>query len=208
MAFQFKSASCVAIGTFNIYIIQPPWLAHIGMLPDGAEVDIETNLSRPGFRLSSPSLGANWLVYPNRFAIETTAATCNCGETMAKVLEALPWTPLVAIGSNVLYEADSSELDALPDIGSYPSADVPGDYVLRQRSWHMGVRRDEHVFNLQLSVQEAAVKISSNVHTDLKNRDSKFAQQVAQRFFEHRAESVALIQRLFGARIEHDGGNS
>ena len=33
MAFRFKKAGCVVVGTFNMYIVQPPWLTKIGMFP-------------------------------------------------------------------------------------------------------------------------------------------------------------------------------
>ena len=50
MSFRFTSASCVAVGTFNIYIIQPQWLAQMGVWLKGEKFNLQTDLSRPGFK--------------------------------------------------------------------------------------------------------------------------------------------------------------
>lgn len=50
MALKFEKASCVVVGTFNIYILRPQWLAKHEIIETGTEVGIETNLTQPGFR--------------------------------------------------------------------------------------------------------------------------------------------------------------
>ena len=52
VAFKFQEASCVVVGTFNIYIIRPDWLGKLGLIPEGAIGKIERPLDQPGMRLS------------------------------------------------------------------------------------------------------------------------------------------------------------
>lgn len=211
MAFRFKKASCVAVGTFNMYIVQPAWLAkpEIGIIPEGTEVAIETKLDAPGFRFTSPKLPATWIVTPSRIVLETENPAHNCGETMAQVLKALPWTPLVALGTNTLYEGSLNELDGAPEVSSYPLATrKPDDFELAQRSFHVALKKDELVFNLQLSVRNDAAELSANAHTDLQNRDSEFAQEAARKFLDHRRLAESLIADIFKVSIEHASSNA
>ncbi len=97
MAFQFTKVNCVAVGTFNMYIIQPAWLAKVGIIPKGIGVAIESKLDEPGFRFWSPKLPVRWYVTPSRIQVETQRADADCGELVASVFKSLPETPLIAL---------------------------------------------------------------------------------------------------------------
>src|SRR5262245_44993370 len=100
MKFRFLKASCVAVGAFNVYIVQPQWLVAKNLLPRELEVVIESKMDEPGFRFYSNQLKVRWMVTPTRIVIETEDHTEDCGQVMAELLRCLPETPLVAVGNN------------------------------------------------------------------------------------------------------------
>ncbi len=194
MALQFKKASCVAVGAFNIYIVQPQWLATKELIPRGMEVIIESKMDEPGFRFYSAELKHRWIVTPTRIAIETDDAAENCGELVAKLLRCLPETPLVAVGNNVHYQAAGADADSLPELPPYPlSEPLPGD-ELRQRTFHVAVDRDRCVHNLQLSVGPPGIELLINAHCPVGDGGTDFAQAHAARFNEHHQIGVLLAR--------------
>lgn len=209
MAFQFRKASCVVVGTFNMYILHPQWLAKRGIIEAGTEVLIETNLAQPGFRFRIAELKTLWIVEPNRILIESEDATVDCGTMIAHVLERLPETPLFAIGNNSIYRAEGTELHLLaPAIRNCPKIESPNaaDRVV-QRSFHLAVKHDEHkVTNLQVSLTDEEVELSCNVHTELRDRDdaARAGQEAARRFFEDRAAAKSLASHFFGTPTDHE----
>ena len=65
MAFRLKRANCVVAGTFNMYIVQPAWLAKVGIVPKGIAVTVGSKLDEPGFREGTARLRADWLAMPS-----------------------------------------------------------------------------------------------------------------------------------------------
>lgn len=207
MPFRFKSSACVAVGTFNIYIVQPMWLAKREIIPKGIPVAIGTKIDEPGFRFSSPKMRSKWTVTPLRIEVSSKEPDEDCGEPVSKVLTFLRWTPLKAIGTNAVYEAPLSELELLGKFrGFYPSP--PDGFSDVQQSFHVAVKQGEHVFNLQLSVTEEGIELATNVHTDIENRDSEVAQQAASKFLDHRRMTEQLARDLFKVDIDHASPNS
>jgi hypothetical protein len=206
VAFRFKRASCVAIGTFNMYIIQPAWLAAVGIIPKHTLVEIYSKLDMPGFRFSSPQMPARWTVTPTRIEIETDRMDEDCGSAMAQVLKELPWTPLLAIGNNAFYHAPCEELASLSSI-EVLRKDAPDGFEFAQRSIHYGVKGQDTIFNLQLAITEEALELSANAHTELQGFNSDLAQQAARHFFQHRESAEWLIADLFKASVSHANSN-
>jgi hypothetical protein len=202
VAFRFRRSTCVAVGTFNMYIVQPPWLAKIGILPKGTSVTVASKLDEPGFRFSFPKFPFRWFVSPSRMEVETESWQLDCGEKVGKVLESLPWTPLIAIGNNTIYTAAIAELGNLPEDVRRES-EMPQGYEFAQRSFHHCVKREDRSFNLQLSITPEEIELSVNVHTELRDRDSEVASRAAHRFLQDREAGEALIEHFFKARIEH-----
>lgn len=202
VSFRFKKASCVVVGTFNMYIVQPAWLAKIGIIPQGIQVGIASRVDQPGFRYISPKLHSRWFVSPSKIEVEAEDPDEDCGGTAAKVLTALPWTPLTAIGNNTVYVASLEELKSLPDVARC-RVPVPSGYDLAQTSLHYGLKEGDRVFNLQLSMTEEEIELSANVHTDLVGRDSEYAQAAARRFLQDRKDAEALIKHLFKTSIDY-----
>ncbi len=208
MAFRFKRASCVVVGTFNMYIIQPSWLAKIGLYPKATTFAIYAKFDEPGSRFAPQEAPTHkWTVSPNRIDIETEAEHEDCGEKIATVLAKLPETPLKAIGNNYIYEAPLSELGNLKDFACFDPA-VPAGYEVRQRSFHLGLTHEEQQFNLQLSVTREVIELSVNVHTDFAGIGSEHAPSVARRFAQQREQAEFLVTSILKVGVEHDTGNS
>jgi hypothetical protein len=209
VAFRFKKASCVAAGTFNIYIIQPHWLTAVGILPAQAELMLETNLNQPGFRLSSPRLRTVWIVTPSRLVIETESESENCGEMMAAVLQRLSWTPVGGIGNNVAYEALVSEVSNTAVAGACGVVAAPEGYEVQRRGLQISAGREGRIANLQMEIKDQTVTLTGNVHTGLQDEiDTRRAQASAGTFFTDRLEVQQLLERIFQIRIEHVASNA
>jgi hypothetical protein len=206
LVFRFKRATCVAVGTFNIYVIQPAWLAEIGIIPKSTQVEIYSDLTEPGFRFTSSKLNSRWVITPNRIHVETDDPNKDCGVEMAKVLGHLPWTPLVALGNNTTYLAPRDEIAGLPLIAAIDPP-VPEGFDFVQKTVHLGLRQGETLFNLQVAATEEELELSCNAHTELKGRSSDFAQESAMRFFEVRKTAQSLITALFQASVTNVSDN-
>jgi hypothetical protein len=213
VAFQFEKANCVVVGTFNMYILHPPWLAKHDIIKEGTEVGIDTDLIRPGFRFRFPQYKATWMVAPDRLVVESDEPKTDCGKPVAKVLRALPETPLFALGNNVHYKAELSELKNLSEaIRRFPRAESPTrDQSVVQRTFHVGIKRSEHeTINLQILLKEDSIELACNVHVELDNREKagKAVVTAAERFFGDQAEALTLAQHFFGVSIDHGPDNA
>jgi hypothetical protein len=200
------------VGTFNIYILHPQWLAKHGLIEKGTGVLMEANLAQPGFRFRLPKDRVTWTVAPNQIAVETEDPGANCGDMIATILEALPETPLFGLGNNVVYRADFAELGTLPEpISNFPLVPSPNaDDKVVQRTFHVGVKHDEHrSTNLQISIkEEEEIELLCNAHTELRDLETKtVAVPAAKRFFEDRATVKTLAQHFFGMGIEYGTSN-
>lgn len=202
MPFKFKKASCVAVGTFNIYVVQPRLLVGIGMLKKGIEVKFEQILTQPGFRFSADGLKGKWTVRPDRLIVETDSPDEDCGQQLSTVLKALRWTPVVAIGVNVEFESATDSIESL-----FPkAAHGPKNLTIRQRTTHVAVSEDGNVFNLQAAMPASGPNfLSGNVHTELKTESQKKDVEKAigalRQFNIVRERATELLKTVFKVRI-------
>jgi hypothetical protein len=202
VAFRFDRASCVAVGTFNIYIVQPAWLAKREIIPKGIQVAIGSKMDEPGFRFQSPKLKSHWLVAPDRIEIVTRHPDEDCGILMGRVIESLPWTPLKGVGSNVIYKAPADDSAGIAALETFRPP-TPAGFTLNQRSLHAGLKRDGHVFNIQLSALDEGLELAVNIHTEIEDRGSEQAQESARKFLDHRMLAESLISEIFGVSVEY-----
>ena len=212
MAFQFDKASCIVVGTFNMYIFHRQWLLQREIIDEGTEIGIETNLTQPGFRFRLPKFQATLHVAPTQLFVESLDPGFDCGEVVAKALAKLPETPVFALGNNASYKADPSELENLaPAIRGFPRAECPSPgQSLVQRTFHTAVNSGENrTINVQLILKDDSVDLACNVHNDLQNREGAgLALAAARRFFDDRAEAKTVAQHYFGASIDDDSNHS
>ena len=203
MPFRFERANCVAVGTFNIYIVQPAWLAARGIIPQNIQVAIGSNLDEPCFRFHSPKLRSQWVVTPGRIEVQTRTANEDCGALVSKVLEKLPWTPLKAVGINATYRAPLEDLESLAALTGFQPA-APDGYSVEQKALHLVLKQGEHLFSLQLSALKEYIELDVNVHTEITEHGSDLGSRSAGKFFEHRKQLETLISDIFKVSVEYD----
>lgn len=202
MSFRFETANCVAVGAFNMYIIQPLWLGAKGILPPNLELEVESNFDEPGFRFSSKQLPVRWVVTPTRIVIETDRKGEDCGKIMADLLGFLPETPLKAVGNNTYYSCSRESLD-VPEIPNFPRQDGLSGYDLKQRAFQFAVSRDNCVYSTQLTLSEDKAMLLTNAHGQISvNEGMKQAQDHARHFLEHRQTALDLARHYLKVNFD------
>lgn len=205
---QPTSATCVTVGSFNIYLFQPWWIGRLEHVDEVDEFPIqcEQDLSRPGFKFSADRFQCKWLVRPDRLLLEADAPDADCGRLMARVLEAIPVTPVMAIGHNFAW-SDPNGSPYVEQIDFPVGGAVASDEPIR-RGWTVSITQDQHVFNLLLAQHQGELSVSANIHRSLEavDRDKRIslAIQSAQRHLDVRNVAADLIQGVFGVEIEND----
>lgn len=203
MALRFQKASCVAIGAFNVYIIQPRWLVAKNLIPRGIPLLMESKLDEPGFKFSSDQMKARWSVTPTRIVIETDDADENCGELMAQLLGWLPETPLDAVGNNVHYHSAAQETATGISLPDYPILTPLPDQSVKQRSFHIAVNCGSCLHNLQLSMIDSGIELQTNAHLAVASETpSSTMQEHARLFPQHRKLGADLARHYLKAQFD------
>ncbi len=210
VSLHFKQANCVVVGTFNIYILQPSWFVSVGVLEQGDAVHFRTDFSRPGFKFSSTERKLTWLVRPDRLIVETDDHNTDCGEVVAEVFQRLPHTPFFGIGNNAEFEAPLEELGSFRHTGEIELPEPPGQYTIRQKTWHVALHQEPHVVNVQIAAipEEKKVAVSINTHTELQGKPQEFREAAARLFLQHRTEAIHLFKDFFGVEVSYDNGGN
>lgn len=204
MGFRFKNSSCVVIGTFNIYIIQPKLLFEMGLIEKDCKVKLQSDFSQPGIRFETNHL--TWHVRPERVSVETTDPKIDCGQPLVKLLDNLLWTPTMAVGVNTVFYGDSETEKFLPSNFRLPT--VSG-FEPAQRTCHVSTHRDGRTLNLQLAHNQetegpAGIELNLNVHTALtikgqtktQREVNELAQSACQSFLQQRENVVVFASTL------------
>lgn len=207
MSFKFKKANCVALGTFNIYVIQPSFLIDIGLLKNG-EAAFHAGLTEPGFRTVATDGSCVWMVKPDRLVVETNDPTRNCGNDVAKILDALEWTPVTAIGSNAEFISENCTYDNFPRVPEH----VDGEAL--QASVHHAIGIDGKIINIQLSRRPKEFELSFNFHCEIKATETKhkkgqlakneLARRFASEFMTQRDQACSLIHSFFALEVNYE----
>lgn len=217
MPFSFSKASCIAIGTFNIYIVQPPFLKESGAVDIKGETwEVETDLSQPGFRYEFEELNLRCAVRPDRFIAETNKPEVDCGLVVNKAIGNLKWTPLNAIGMNAQFSTTDREEIGEIQRRHFPVLPNSDKLVLDHRAVRVSILSDlsdGQVFNLQLSIKEGVAEISVNSHSQIADRGtreqiSELALDLTSKFFEYRKVCTELASSLLGLRFDHVNDNA
>lgn len=198
MPFRFKKSSCVVVGSFNVYIIQPKWLSDRGLIGKG-ETKLQSDMRQPGFRFQRSGESFQWVVRPDRIAIESDAPDADCGDRVARLLEILPWTPVFGVGNNIEFVGKREDLEAL-GLGRLPPR--AGLDNVTQRSWHVAVARQPSTVNLQISELSEGSELSANWHTGLTGKPIKAACDAAARFLQDCSDARGMFATSFDAPFE------
>lgn len=203
VSFRFDRSSCVALGTFNMYIVQPRWLADRGILARDTTVAIASKLDEPSFRFSSPQLKSQWEVTPRKIEVSTRVDSEDCGSMISKVIESLPWTPLRSVASNFFFKSDGDHPPELEDFCRL-KVSPPDGATVEQRSSHLAIRQGEHIFNLQLSFLRGGVEIHGNATTETSQKGGpELAVAAAAKFLDHRVVLDRLIRDIFKIEVSY-----
>lgn len=216
MSFRFKSANCVAVGTFNIYIIQPKWSKEVGLWSKGEKFELQMDLRQPGFRFRRVTDDPlRWSVRPERLTVETNEFGADCGTPVSNVLHHLQWTRLEAVGSNETYSCAVHDVSDLVERMLPLGVPSHGDYDDVQRSWRRGLRRNNSVTNVQLSVSPADgnATVVINIHTEvgqIENQEelTRRAQDSCRAFGKQLAEARELASELLSVDLQHEPVNA
>jgi hypothetical protein len=205
MTFTLKKFNSVAVGTFNMYIIQPHWMTRKGFLPEGLEVRVQVNMSEPGLKFGSTELGMVWEVSPTRLVVQSELPTVNSGERLREIVHALPDTPLTAVGHNFSFIGDVSDLGTIGERlrEMAPALPNPQDVLVNQ-TFGLVVARGERTFTVAMTMLPDSAEISVNVNAVVRDREPAEAWAALQRFQEDRNESVGILRTLVGNRIAYD----
>ncbi len=192
-SFRFHNSSAVAVGTFNIYVLQPENLLRMNAIRSKKKVLVMGDLSAPGIRFADD--GVNWILRPDRVSIETTNPMANCGEKLARVTEKLNWTPIVALGMNVAFRGELSDEVA----GALELHQIDGAI---QCSCHAGFEFQGGLLNVQLSRTVEYQELLLNAHFDIsksRNDPDALGELVVKRcdeFLSIREEMIKLASTL------------
>lgn len=212
MKFRFKSASCVVVGTFNIYVVQPRLLVEMGVFEKGTHFRIDQDLSQPGVRLSMDEI--KWVIRPDRLLVESQKREADCGTPLGQILSKLVWTPVFAVGTNIVLESDEVDESQFPEKCRLP-------YVENslQRTIHLSTKRENRILNVQVAANEEDVRryeIKLNVHTDFGEMRSIRSQQELNEmavntccsFQRQQQEILEFTQSVFPSlKVYHDDDN-
>lgn len=151
MAFQLKTATAFAQGAWNIYILQPEWLSEKGILVS-ERVKVERFVEGPGIRLTVGVKSPRWVISPYvvRYESDKPAAEDDVGGPLAKLIAALPETPLRSVGFEFGFRSK-----AAADIQTVPRPAVGGESKLRY-GVSVSIRRGAANYFLDLSVSTSA----------------------------------------------------
>lgn len=201
--FKFKNSSCVAIGTFNIYVVQPKLLAEMGVFKSSQPIMVLGDFTQPGIRFEVD--GVTWVIRPERLAVESANPDTNCGQFVEKTLEALCWTPVMAIGINSVFTSAGESESCLP-----PHFRLPELSEATLRAVHVCVPYKDSKINVAIVRDTDGLTLSLNSHTDFSGKKdiqktlNESVRAVCRSFVEHRTFSVDIVKKAIGAEFVYE----
>jgi hypothetical protein len=124
---------------------------------------------------------------------------------MAAVLKKLLYTPVSALGNNVVYQAPRDQVEFFPALEACADlAVVPDGFKKAKHSFATSLERDGRTFNLQVEVGSEKVEVSGNVHVQLpEGGTTERAAAFAERFDDDLGTLTKLFDEVLGVRIDH-----
>lgn len=203
MALHLKESTCVARGTFNIYIFQPPWIAETVMqLPEGAEGHFRADFSQPGLQARFESIGVTCTIRPDSVIVTSDSPDTDCGKPVVRILQELPRTPLRAVGNNFTFESTRDETEVRDDLTKAFWLEQFSTRDLTHASIGGAIERGGATINMSLTRTKDKVNFGANVHRTATDSDS--AIKAAEAFKEDRAAVMEMAAELFGIEVKND----
>ncbi|MHB1036792.1 MAG: hypothetical protein ACYC35_20300 [Pirellulales bacterium] len=194
------------LGRFNPYIIHPEWLTKEGIIAEGEAVEAEIAIGgrEVAFRFKTGDFA--WKVDYSRLIV-STEKNGDTAAIVAKVVEKLPHTPLMAIGNNFRYRCNRSKwtgrLPTLDDIGP-DQLRAYGD--VQSVGWKASVTQSGGVtLNTEVSLDltepvSPMLTVNVNYHRPVSSATELIA--AAQRFAEDQKASVTFLESLLREKVE------
>lgn len=200
MALSLKECTCVARGTFNIYIFQPKWIEELMDL-QSSNLQLSVDFSQPGLR-ATPAEGEDpsWTIRPDSVVVGSRSCSVDCGSYIARVLDHLPLTPVRAVGNNFTFAGEPQEASSQLASAFWLSQRKP--LGLKRSDVGGSLLRDGVTYNVAVSLAESQLLYSLNVHRPAVNGDS--ATQAAGMFITDFDSAVDLAKELFDLEVRRD----
>lgn len=169
-------------------------------LGDKHQIELASDLARPGLQLSYEEPKIKWTVRPDAVVAESPTGRVACGPTIARVLRALPETPMQAVGNNFTFSL-ADELNTLDANASYPwlvfAMGLPG---AKSAASVASLERGGALLNVAIRAEGQSAKVQVNVHRAMSN--AKDAAKAAESFESDEALVRAVIEEVFQIQVE------
>jgi hypothetical protein len=213
VAFEFVKSSCVIVGTFNVNVVQPRYLAEMDVFPKETKLSLMVNVTKPGLRFSVEDSPFEWQVSPEKVLVETTSENDECGPQAAKMLEALKWTPLSAVGLNTVLKAPREFAKTLLPNVFGDEIVCPKGFTVGPRTWHMALMEDGIRHNIQVSQMDDDCHLSLNTHAAFEDSSSPIENNakvcdLLNRSREYREIALDAAHDLLNWKGDHDIRNA
>lgn len=187
-----KSANCVVVGAFNIFIFSPDWIADLFDLGDPDGISLDVDLNSPGYKMSSGLLPFQWFVRPDRLGFECLGAESRFCDYAVRILERLPETPVRAVGHNFTYTIAKKSLS--PETRSHLDAISLKAEGLDKIGSTIRWKAFDVRFSVELIVQPQKEEVTTvvNVHADVL-KDTDLACQVLSSHQTYRDAAEAMV---------------
>jgi len=201
--FKFAHGSCVAVGAFNMQLIQPSWLIERGILAKDDPLECEINLEQAGLRFRNTNTETQWFVTPTRLEIRASSPDENCGESLAQVLDLLNWTPLRAIGINTQYHASPAIISQLRSFSiEFVEHPISKEYKIVQKLHGILVEKENKAHDLRIDFDGSSVNLHTNTQLIPTGSESNvMACETARAYFAQRKENEELAKQLYGVKF-------
>jgi hypothetical protein len=124
-----------------------------------------------------------------------------------EIIEILKWTPVRAVGSNLEFQGDESDIARVCKKCQLPSCGAPDDSAIEQRAWHVAFRRPSNLLNVQVSDGKDGAQLSINIHTDIKSKrqidGNDLAVSALKSFFPDLIEATSLVETLLETELSY-----
>lgn len=202
LTLDVRSPIIVLVADFNPAIFQTPWIAkHLFGKEEGEEMSIAEILAMNG-SVAMP------LTFLDGVAVSVTPSKTELwsldgeDETLAQVesvllnmLDALPHTPLTAIGCNLVY-TDAEPPERVVDLFTTPEG-LEAEGVLNMRQSGVQLQLDDHVLNFARFLTATDARFSFNYHR-VQGDQAAYKGFVPGLIKRSREHSSALLKSFYG----------
>ncbi len=201
-------SSIVTAGAFNARIITPSWLVGEGIVSldspgDGVEGELTFPASNPAdTKMRFEIAGFRWEVSASRVFIGSDGPD-SPADLVARLLDALPHTPIVAVGSNFDFRVERGDGDKLPlglRLGRQPTPGLAE--ITESRATLAGVTGGGTACTIAVAARDNEILANANYHRPMQASDRRAviesAKAAAAEFIADRRTAEETVADLLG----------